>query len=68
MSLIADSVLVLNKFYLAVQVTVVKDSITALVTGKARAVDENYTPFTFKQWIEFTKRTENIPEISVRYG
>jgi len=54
MRLINESVLVLNKYFLAIQVTVVKEAICALVTGKARVVDQNYTMYDFTAWAEYT--------------
>lgn len=55
MPLLTESVLVLNKYYLAVQVTVVKDSIIALVTGKAQVVDDDYVVYNLNQWREYSE-------------
>lgn len=44
------SVLVLNRFFMAVQVTIVRDAITALTTGKAEVVDDNYQRFDWDMW------------------
>jgi len=54
-SLIYENVLVLNKFFLAIQVTIVKEAVCALVTGKAKIVDEYYTMHDLEQWKAFTK-------------
>lgn len=45
-----EHVLVLNKFFLAIQVTLARDAVCALVTGKAKVVDQNYTTYTWEQW------------------
>lgn len=50
-----ESVLILNKYFLAIQVTDVKESICHLVTGKAKAVDLEYRTYNFKEWQEYTK-------------
>ena len=57
-----SSVLVLNKYFMAVQVTIVKDSIIALVTGKAKVVDNEYTQYTLRQWIDFTRRADKATQ------
>ena len=54
MSLIHEQVLVLNKYFLAIQVTVVKEAICALVTGKARVVDQDYRSYDLESWREYT--------------
>lgn len=55
MSLIHGSVLVLNKYFLAIQVTIAKEAICALVTGKAKVVDPEYGMYDLEQWKEYTK-------------
>lgn len=51
MSALNDSVLVLNKHLLAVQVTTVRDAIIALTAQRARVINQDYKQFTFDQWI-----------------
>lgn len=68
MSLLNESVLVLNKYYMAVQVSIVKDAITVLVTGKAVAVDENYVPYSFKRWTEYTKENQHNGPVVDKYA
>lgn len=62
-----DSVLVLNRVFLAVQVTIVRDSITALANGKARVVGPDYRPYTLEEWKQYTELYLNDPEISRQY-
>jgi hypothetical protein len=50
MSVLNDSVLVLNKHLLAVQVTTVRDAIIALVAGRAKVIDQEYQQFSWDQW------------------
>lgn len=68
MSLLNESVLVLNKYYMAVQVTIVKDSIIALVTGKAQVVDDDYVTYDITQWSEYSRMMEDDPEIAEKYA
>jgi 5-methylcytosine-specific restriction endonuclease McrA len=56
---------VLNKYYLAVQVAIAKESVIALVTGKARIVSEDYTSYTLEEWHEYTKLA--LPEEKAKY-
>ena len=53
-ALLNDSVLVLNKHLLAVQVTTVRDAIIALVAGRAKVIDQEYQQFSFDQWAKKT--------------
>src|SRR3990167_9900499 len=66
-SLINELVLVLNRFYLAVQVTEAKDAICALVTGKAKVIDEDYTPYTFSEWERITNRFKDSIDFTSKY-
>ena len=43
---------------MAVQVTIVKDAIIALATGKAQIIDDNYTTYNFDNWVDFTRRAD----------
>lgn len=56
--LIHESVLVLNKHFLAIQVTIAKEAVCALVTGKAEVVDQNYSTYDLRQWQEYTKSAD----------
>lgn len=51
---------------MAVQVTIVKDSIIALVTGKAEVVDDEYAKYTMEDWIEYTASADE--ETRKKYG
>jgi 5-methylcytosine-specific restriction endonuclease McrA len=60
MSLLKEHVLVLNKYYLAVQVTIAKEAIIALCTGKAQVVDYNYSVYNLDQWHQYTKKANGL--------
>lgn len=64
MSLIHESVLVLNRYHLAVQVSEVKDAICALVAGKAKVIDDTYNLYTLNEW---KKLTAEHPEHAEKY-
>ena len=51
-SILQDHVLVLNRSFLAIQVSTVKDAICALYKGHARVVDENYKLYWFDEWVK----------------
>lgn len=53
-----DSVLVLNKHFLAIQVCDVKSAVCALVAGKAKVTDENYKTYNLKEWVQRTEELE----------
>lgn len=50
MSMVNTSVLVLNRFYLPVNVTSVRRAFCLLYEGLARAVDEQFRTFDFESW------------------
>lgn len=50
MKLLNESTLILNKYFLAVQVCSARDAITALVSGKAEVVDQEYKRYKLKEW------------------
>jgi len=50
-----DNVLVLNRYFLAVQIISAKRAISALYTGKAKAVDRNFTSYSFEEWVDISK-------------
>ena len=47
--------LVLNKYFMAIQVTSAKAAITALVSGKVKCVDTDYSTYDLENWKIFTK-------------
>jgi hypothetical protein len=49
---LTDSVLVLNRYFLAIQVTNVKEAIINLVSGKAKVVDKSYVQYDLAGWEE----------------
>lgn len=62
-----ESVLVLNKYFLAVQVSYVQKTISALVTGKARVLDEEYVSYTLKDWVAYTREKRDLTDIANKY-
>jgi hypothetical protein len=67
--LLNESVLVLNKFYLAIQVTIARESISALVSGKALVLDLEYRTYDLEEWkgrtkeLNGTRGAENYPGV-----
>ena len=60
-------VLVLNRFYMAIQVVPVRRALAMLVLGRAEVVSvqgEQYRAFTFAQWVEHSRRA---PAWSARF-
>jgi hypothetical protein len=55
MSVLNDHVLVLNKYYLAVQVATVMDAVKILYKDHGKVVDDNYRQYTFAEWVERCK-------------
>ncbi len=51
-SVLNDHVLVLNRSFLAIQVSTVRDTICALYKGHAKVVDDQYKLYTFDQWVQ----------------
>lgn len=59
--LIDESVLVLNKYYQAIQVTTAREAICAVITGKAKVIDYNYTRYDWNQWVSRSAALQNEP-------
>lgn len=64
MSLKNDSVLILNKHLLAIQVCDVKSAICAVVTGKAKIIDEEYQTYNLEEWQDKTRELEKNGGVS----
>jgi len=58
-SLLQEKVLVLNKYYQAIQITTVQKAICHLVKGTAKVITTNWTTHTLEDWIKITKFHEN---------
>jgi 5-methylcytosine-specific restriction endonuclease McrA len=58
-SLLQEKVLVLNKYYQAVQITTVQKAICHLVKGTAKVITPDWTTHTFEEWIQISKFYEN---------
>ncbi len=57
--ILQEKVLVLNKYYQAIQITTVQKAICHLVKGTAKVITTNWTTHTLEEWIEITKFHEN---------
>lgn len=66
--IIKESVLVLNKYFLAVQVSIVEDAIKALVKDVAKVVVEDYSTYDLKDWVQYTTDQSFNPEIVEKYA
>jgi len=62
MKILNDSVLVLNKHLMAIQVTTVKDAITALVSGRVKVIDQQYFQYDLRYWVELSKNIDGTEE------
>ena len=60
MSVLNTKVLVFNRSYLPVQITVVRRAISLLYQGIARAVDEQYRTFDFASWADLAAEQDSI--------
>jgi len=60
MSVLNTKVLVLNRSYLPVHITVVRRALSLLYQGIARAVDEQYRTFDFESWADLTAHEDRI--------
>ncbi|AIH03762.1 MULTISPECIES: HNH endonuclease [Thermodesulfobacterium] len=58
-SLLNEKVLVLNKYYQAIQITTVQKAICHLVKGTAKVITSDWTTHTFEEWIKVSKFYEN---------
>jgi 5-methylcytosine-specific restriction endonuclease McrA len=60
MSVLYSKVLVLNRSYLPVHVTIVRRALSLLYQGVARAVDEHYRTFDFDSWADLAAEEDAI--------
>ncbi len=58
-SLLEDKVLVLNKYYQAIQITTVLRAICHLVKGTAKVITPDWTTHTWQEWIEASRFYDN---------
>lgn len=58
-SLLNEKVLVLNKYYQAIQITTVQKAICHLVKGTAKVITSDWTTHTFEEWIKISRFYEN---------
>ena len=64
-SALNSSVLVLNKYYMAIQVTSARRAFSLLIKDFAEVVsleDESYSTYNFTSWVELSKVKESFPE------
>jgi len=59
MRLLNESVLVLNKHYLAIQVCTARAAIIAMVNGKARVIDKEYLTYSLNEWAKKSLELNN---------
>lgn len=62
MSLLNGSVLILNKFFMAIQVTNARAAISALVGGKVKCVDLDYSTYDLQNWKIFSEEYQGTEE------
>jgi 5-methylcytosine-specific restriction endonuclease McrA len=60
MSVLNTKVLVLNRSYLPVHVTIVRRALSLLYQDVARAVDEHYRTFDFQSWADLAASEDSI--------
>jgi len=58
MSLLNESVLILNKYFLAIQVTTARDAVIALTAERAKVVDKEYVTYTWPEWVNKSHELE----------
>jgi len=58
-NLLQEKVLVLNKYYQAIQITTVQKAICHLVKGTAKVITTDWTTHSFEEWIKISKFYEN---------
>jgi 5-methylcytosine-specific restriction endonuclease McrA len=58
-NILQEKVLVLNKYYQAIQITTVQKAICHLVKGTAKVITTQWTTHTLEDWIKITKFHEN---------
>ncbi len=69
-SALSDNVLVLNKYYMAIQVTSARRAFLLLIKDFAEVVsleDGRYSNYNFTSWIEISKMKDSFPEESSRW-
>jgi hypothetical protein len=59
-SVLNTKVLVLNRSYLPVHITIVRRALSLLYQGIARAVDEQYRTFDFESWADLAASEDRI--------
>lgn len=67
-NILDESVLILNKSYLALKVATAKSVMTTLCKGLAKVVDENYLLYTFDEWVERSQILINDPVEMEKYS
>jgi len=59
LDLLHEKVLVLNKYFQAIQITTVQKAICHLVKGTAKVITTDWTTHSFEEWVEISKFYEN---------
>jgi len=68
MSLLNESVLILNKYLLAIKVTRARDAIVAITAGRAKVIDQSYSQYTWDEWVDVTKIIFEDEEETKKYA
>lgn len=58
-SLLQEKVLVLNKYYQAIQIITLQRAVCHLVKGTAKVITPDWTTHTFEEWIQISQFYEN---------
>jgi 5-methylcytosine-specific restriction endonuclease McrA len=58
-NLLQEKILVLNKYYQAVQITTLQKAICHLVKGTAKVITTDWTTHSFEEWVQISKFYEN---------
>lgn len=68
MDMLDSRVLILNRFFMPVRMSTVRNSIIALTKGQAEVIDENYVSYSFNQWRDFHKQHADNVWIAEMYN
>ena len=67
-NVLKQNVLLLNKYYMAVQVSIVSEAIKALVKEVAVIIDEDYINYNLARWADFTDTFYEDEETAEKYS
>ncbi len=67
-SILNEHVLVLNKYFLAVQVATVRDAICVLYKEHGKVVDDQYRQYSFNDWVKRSLELSKNPDEIEKYS